>query len=202
MYVNLYELFYIIFTSSTLHLIIVISIIYLIYTLILVKKNNQAIAEETVDQVNIFLNVLYSNLEKNKEISPYLTKSTIKQILYNLMPLPSENDKVKEQQINESNNKDNKPYLNKLKIFFIIVVSIFIGLFILLNIVFYKKLSYKYLIIELVSSLLLAFGLLALYEYLFAYLFIFNYTNYHIYNFVKNRIFYSDNVSVYNYNSQ
>jgi hypothetical protein len=202
MYINLYELFYIIFTSSTLHLIIVISIIYLIYTLVLVKKNNDAIAEETVDQVNIFLNVLYSNLEKNKEISPYLTKSNIKQILYNLMPPTSENDKVKEQQINEINKKENKPYINKLKIFFIIVASIFTGLFILLNIVFYKKLSYKYLIIELIASLLLAFGLLALYEYLFAYLFIFNYTNYHIYNFVKNRIFYSDNVSVYNYNNQ
>lgn len=201
MYSNIYELIYIIFTSSFLHLIIIISIIYLVYTFILIKKNNDAISSEVVNELNTFIDILESNVQQkqNPTIAPYLTKSNIKQILYNVIPSPSENDKIEEAKINEQNDKLNKPYIYRLKIFFIIVLSIFIGIFIPYNIFVYKKISYKFVLIELITSSILAFGLLSLYEYLFAYLFIFNYTDYHIYNFFKNKVLYSDNVAVYNY---
>jgi hypothetical protein len=201
MYSNIFELIYILFTSSLLHLIIVISIIYVVYKFILIKKNNDQISNEVISEVNIFIDVLYSNIQQIPIISKYLSKSNIKQILYNIIPSPSENDIIEEQKINDENDKQNKPYMNRLKIFFIIILSVFVGLFIIYNIFVYKKISYKFILIELITSLVLVFGLLALYEYLFAYLFIFKYTDYHIYNFFKNKILYSDNIKVYDYKS-
>jgi hypothetical protein len=201
MYSNIFELIYILFTSSLLHLIIVISIIYVVYKFILIKKNNDQISNEVISEVNIFIDVLYSNIQQIPIISKYLSKSNIKKILYNIIPSPSENDIIEEQKINDENDKQNKPYMNRLKIFFIIILSVFVGLFIIYNIFVYKKISYKFILIELITSLVLVFGLLALYEYLFAYLFIFKYTDYHIYNFFKNKILYSDNIKVYDYKS-
>jgi hypothetical protein len=199
MYTNIIELIDIIISSSLFNMLILMAIIYYIYEIVLFKENENVIANKAANAIDIFFNTLNQNIStKAPELGNFLTKAELKQ----LFNFPSTSTATINQinQINQDNNNYNKPILNRLDNYFIIFGSITLGFFIIYNIVFYKKISYRPVLTEISLSTFISFGLIALYEYLFVYKFIFNYIDYHLYDFFKNKLFYLDeytNISTY-----
>ena len=199
MYFNVVELIDILFSSSLIHTLIVVAIIYVIYKLVLVKENEKLVANEVKSEINLLLANMQNIFPQNR---PFLNDNVINfQVLKKMMHDAFVSDMVDlSSQINiidDQNEVYNKPIYEKLKLFFIILGSVTAGLIVLYNIGLYNKISYKYYFSELIISIIIAFGLIALYQYLFVYHFVFKYIDYHIYDIFKNKLYFSDGSKIY-----
>jgi hypothetical protein len=201
MYTNIIELIDVIISSSLFHMLIVVAIIYYIYETVIFKENENVIANEAANAIDVFFNTLNQNISaKVPMLGQFLTKAELKQLFASSFPSTSTATINQINQINQDNNDYNKPILNRLNNYFIIFGSITLGFVIIYNTVLYKKISYRHVLTEIFLSTFISFGLIALYEYLFVYKFIFNYIDYHLYDFFKNKLFYLDeytNISTY-----
>ena len=135
----------------------------------IVKENEKLVANEVKSEINLLLANMQNIFPQNR---PFLNDNVINfQVLKKMMHDAFVSDMVDlSSQINiidDQNEVYNKPIYEKLKLFFIILGSVTAGLIVLYNIGLYNKISYKYYFSELIISIIIAFGLIALYQYLF-----------------------------------
>jgi hypothetical protein len=199
MYFNIVELIDILFSSSLIHTLVVVGVIYFMYELILVKENENAVAKEVKYELDMIINNINTQIRSNPLISAMIDINDVKKAIYDGV-VPNMNNTSTSNQIQIINDKNaayNSPIYKKLSIFFIILGSITGGLILLYNIGFRKFISYKYFFTELILSIVIGFIFIMSYQALFVYQFVLRYIDYHIYDVFKNNLYYSDGSKVY-----
>jgi hypothetical protein len=199
MYFNIVELIDILFSSSLIHTLVVVAVIYFMYELILVKENENAVAKEVKYELDTIINNINTQIRSTPLISGMIDINDVKKAIYDGV-VPNMNNTSTSNQIqiiNDKNESYNSPIYKKLKLFFIILGSITGGLILLYNIGFRKFISYKYFFTELILSIVIGFIFIMSYQSLFVYQFVLRYIDYHIYDVFKNNLYYSDGSKVY-----
>jgi len=169
---------YAVIISSLTHAIIVILTIFLIYQLVLIKKNDAEIVKNAIDIVDKFVNST-DDAEKNKRF---------KSLLLEIIPEVSAENIKKQKEEQNKINEYNKKYHNNVIIFFS-VLSLITILFSIIYYLINKNeihfiLSYK----EIIIGTIFSFALIILYQFLFAYEFIFKYIDFHLYDLILSKI--------------
>jgi len=199
MYFNIVELIDILFSSSLIHTLVVVGVIYFMYEVILVKENENAVAKEVKYELDTIINNINTQIRSTPLISGMIDINDVKKAIYDGV-VPNMNNTSTSNQIqiiNDKNASHNSPIYKKLKVFFIILGSITGGLILLYNIGFRKFISYKYFFTELILSIVIGFIFIMSYQSLFVYQFVLRYIDYHIYDVFKNNLYYSDGSKVY-----
>ena len=186
---------YIIISSSLIHVISVIGIIYFIYEYYLIKKINSELSKIIIYYFQTWIDSTYES-SNNKILFPNINKNNFtkffKDIFYNQIPSPTQNDYTMAKIINDENTIKNKP-LNKKVYLFIGLSSLVLLLWIIIfYLIFKKKLNIKFAMFEIILSIIISFSIITLYEYLFTYEFIFPYINYNIDTFLKTHLNFID----------
>ena len=199
---------YIIISSSLIHVISVIGIIYFIYEFFLIKKMNSELSNVIINYFQTWIDLTYQSYNNNNILFPNTNKNDfakfLKDLFYNQIPSPTQNDYAMAKIINDENTIKNKP-LNKKVYLFIGLLSLALLLWIIIfYLIFKKKINIKIAMFEIILSIVISFAIISLYEYLFTYEFIFPYINYNIDTFLKTHLNFIDkktNITenIYNY---
>jgi hypothetical protein len=180
---NIYEFLYIIIGSSISHAILVISLVYFIYNLVILKENQKKIVIAFLDYMKPLTNK--DENENNKNQNPTLAKILNLNIIEKInesikKDIDNEISHIKEKadQVAENNKIYNMKYTNAIAITLISMSIVFFGFLLFYYMKYNSSINFMDSITEIILTIVIAFILIISYEYLFATYFIFNYIDY------------------------
>ena len=200
---NIYEFLYVVISSSISHAILVIGIIYVIFHIVIIKDNEDQIAKGFIDYLRTYVDIVnqYVNNDPNidKSVKDLINNDIDKSIFIKYVPDITDDIKQKAADKTKSNDEYNQKYFRRSKII-LSVMTIILVLFLLIDYLGFRKyIKFLPAFGEISLSFLVASISIIIYEYLFAYAFMYNYLDYNYDKLFTEKLIYVPDKKVYNY---
>lgn len=202
MHHNIYEFLYIIISSSISHALLVIGIVYLVFHIVIVNDNEDQIAKGFVDYLKTYIDITKNYINNDPDIDKSvkdLINNINKSELIKYVPNISDNIKQKALENKTKNDESNTKYFKISKII-LGIMTVSLVLFLLVDYIGFKDyINFLPAFSEISLSFFIAAISIIIYEYLFAYAFMYNYLDYQYDKLFTDKLRYVPDKRVYNY---
>jgi len=203
MHHNIYEFLYIIISSAISHAILVIGIIYIVFHIVIINDNEDQIAKGFVDYLKTYIDIIKNNINNDpnidKSVKDFINNDINKASLIKYVPNITDDMKKKALDKKKENDNYNAKYFKMSKII-LGIMTICLVLFLLLDYIGFREyINFLPSFSEIILSFFIASVSIIIYEYLFAYEFMYNYVDYNYDKIFTNKLVYVPDKKVYNY---